>query len=86
MKTVLTAATVATLTFVPNLPARVGNSNQIEASPEIRQRETRYQREDRLRAAHRRSSRAQRETRHEREERLREAGQNPWLEVWRDPV
>jgi Ni/Co efflux regulator RcnB len=86
MKTVLTAAAVATLSLAPNLSAQADNSNEIEASYETRQRETRHQREDRLRETHRRANRSQRETRHEREERLREAGRNPGTWPWQDPV
>lgn len=86
MKTVLTAAAVATLTLASNLPARADDANEIETSYETRQRETRHQREERLRETHRRANRSQRETRHQREERLREVGRNPLPWTWQDPV
>jgi mannitol-specific phosphotransferase system IIBC component len=86
MKTVLTVAAVAALTFTATPPAQAGNPNKTEASHEIRQRETRHQRDERLRKAHRRSSETQRETRHQREAQLRDLGQDSGLEIWRDMI
>ena len=83
MKTVLTVATVATMTLAasPTVQADHLNESGTGELPELLQREPRHQYEDRLREAqHRRAHQRQRETRHEREERLRAVGRNrsPW--------
>jgi len=81
MKTVLTIAAVATLTLSPSPAVQAGHPNETEASHEIQQRETRHQREERLRKAHRRSGQTQRLARHQREDRLRGLSQNSGLEI-----
>jgi hypothetical protein len=73
MKTLLTVATVATLGFAP-LPAVPASVPVALEQPAVSQtRETRHQREERLRATQRSQERLARETRRQREERLRMA-------------
>ena len=71
MKTVLTAAAIATLSLAPNPPARAA-VEETQTSYETRQRESRHQREERLRQAQRRAQPTPRETRSRREEHLRD--------------
>ncbi len=83
MKPLLIAATVATLTFAPASPVLTDELNDADKAHETRQRETRKEREGRLREAQRRSDTRQRETRCEREARLRKAAhRGTGYEVW----
>ncbi|MFZ1326857.1 MAG: hypothetical protein WAT67_12705 [Candidatus Contendobacter sp.] len=73
MKTVLTAAAIATLTLAA-APVPTANASSAIPPYEAGQRETRHQREERLRQAQRRASPTRRVARHQREEQWRDPG------------
>jgi hypothetical protein len=85
MKTVLTAATVATLTLTPNFQARADDAQGLAIPYSTGEREARYEREGRLRETHKQTQRLRRETRHERERRLR-AAQTAELGSWQNEL
>lgn len=83
MKTVLTAATVATLTLAPSFQARADDAQELEIPYSTGERQARYEREGRLRETHKQTQRLRRETRHERERRLR-AAQHSEPGIWQN--